>query len=127
MTVRRSLRSSGNLPQILLLADPLPREGLKRWLTQDPPLYCLVDQPDQLEGAPRLILWSLTIQPPANALLEELRLLQERWHPAPVLLLCTTTLTYSRQFLLDLPLQGLLESPDASTLGEAVQIGRAHV
>ncbi|MFN9646782.1 MAG: DUF3685 domain-containing protein, partial [bacterium] len=81
----------------------------------------MVDQPDQLEGAPRLILWSLTIQPPANALLEELRLLQERWHPAPVLLLCTTTLTYSRQFLLDLPLQGLLESPDASTLGEAVQ------
>ncbi|MFM7238927.1 MAG: DUF3685 domain-containing protein [Cyanobium sp.] len=121
MTIGHSSTPSEKLPELLLLADPLPREGLKRWLAQDPPLYRLVDRPDQLEGAPRLILWSLTTQPPANALLDELRLLQERWHPAPVLLICSATLTYPRQFLLDLPLQGLLEAPDASTLGEAVQ------
>lgn len=113
--------SGGRLPQILLLADPLRKEGLKRWLTQDPPRYRLVETADQLEGAPRLILWSLSSQPPINALLAELRSLQERWHPAPMLLLCSGTLAYPREVLLDLPLQGLLESPDAVTLGDAVQ------
>ena len=88
--------------------------------SQEPPLYRLVDGPDQLEGAPRLILWSLTTSPPANTLLEELRLLQERWHPAPVLLMSSGTLAYAREFLLDLPLQGLLEAPDAATVREAV-------
>lgn len=111
----------GERPQILLLADPLPREGLKRWLSQEPPLYRLAESVEELQGAPRLILWSLTSLPPANVLLEELRLLQERWHPAPVLLLCSGALPYPRDVVLDLPLQGLLESPDAATLGEAVR------
>jgi hypothetical protein len=110
----------GELPQLLLLADPLPREGLQRWLTLDPPLYRLVDSPDLLEGPPRLVIWTLTNPSPANVLLEELRHLQERWHPAPVLLVVSGTLRFSRSFLLDLPLQGVLEGPDATTLREAV-------
>ncbi|MFM9046621.1 MAG: DUF3685 domain-containing protein [Cyanobium sp.] len=113
-------QSSESLPQILLLSDGLSKEGLKRWLSQDPPLYRLVDGPDQLKGAPRLILWSLTTLPPANTLLEELRSLQERWHPAPLLLMSSGTLAYAREFLLDLPLQGLLEAPDAATVRDAV-------
>lgn len=111
---------SANLPQILLLADPLPREGLQRWLTLDPPLYRLVDNPDLLEGPPRLLLWALSSPPPANLLLEELRHLQERWHPTPVLLVLSGTLNLSRSLLLDLPLQGVLEGPDPQTLREAV-------
>lgn len=117
---RQSSPSPSIPPQILLLADPLPREGLKRWLSQDPPLVRVVESPDQLEGAPRLVLWSLTTQPPAPSLVEELRLLQERWHPAPVLLHGSAAFSYPRDLLLDLPLQGLLEAPDASTLREAV-------
>ncbi len=111
---------SGELPQLLLLADPLPAEGLRRWLTLDPPLYRLVDRADQLEGSPRLVIWTLTTPPPANVLLEELRHLQERWHPAPVLLLISGSLRFPRSFLLDLPLQGVLEGPDAETLRAAV-------
>jgi hypothetical protein len=110
----------GDLPQLLLLADPLPREGLQRWLTLDPPLYRLVDGPDLLEGPPRLVIWTLTSPSPANVLMDELRHLQERWHPAPVLLVVSGTLRFSRSFLLDLPLQGVLEGPDATTLREAV-------
>jgi len=120
MTVARPFSSNERLPQILVLGDGLSREGLKRWLIQDPPLYQLADSPEQLEGAPRLILWSLTTLPPANTLFQELRLLQERWHPAPVLLLSSGALAYPRDFLLDLPLQGLLEAPDAATVREAV-------
>lgn len=112
--------ASGDLPPILLLADPLPGEGLKRWLTLDPPAYRLVESPDQLAGPPRLLIWALTRQPPANVLLEELRLLQERWHPTPVLLVVSGALGLSRALLLDLPLQGVLEGPDAPTLREAV-------
>lgn len=108
------------LPQILILGDGLSREGLKRWLIQEPPLYRLVDSPEQLDGAPRLILWSLTTLPPANMLFEELRLLQERWHPAPLLMLSSGALSYPRPFLLDLPVQGLLEAPDAASVREAV-------
>lgn len=108
------------LPQILILGDGLSREGLKRWLIQEPPLYRLVDSPEQLDGAPRLILWSLTTLPPANMLFEELRLLQERWHPAPLLMLSSGALSYPRPFLLDLPVQGLLEAPDAASVREGV-------
>ncbi|MGA1303712.1 MAG: DUF3685 domain-containing protein [Cyanobium sp.] len=120
MTVARPLSSNERLPQILVLGDGLSREGLKRWLTQDPPRYLLADSSEQLEGAPRLVLWSLTTLPPANTLIQELRLLQERWHPAPVLLLSSGALSYPRDFLLDLPLQGLLEAPDAATVRDAV-------
>lgn len=120
MTVATSPPSSERLPQILILGDGLSREGLKRWLSQEPSRHRLVDAPELLEGAPRLILWSLTTLPPANTLYEELRLLQERWHPAPLLLLSSGALSYPRDFLLDLPLQGLLEAPDATTVREAV-------
>ena len=120
MTMAKPFSSSERLPQILVLGDGLSREGLKRWLIQDPPLYRLADNPEELEGAPRLILWSLTTLPPANTLFEELRLLQERWHPAPVLLLSSGALSYPRDFLLDLPLQGLLEAPDDATVRDAV-------
>lgn len=120
MMMAKPSQSGERLSQILLLSDGLSKEGLKRWLTHDPPLYRLLDGPDQLDGAPRLILWSLTTFPPAHTLAEELRLLQERWHPAPLLLMSSGTLAYSREFLLDLPLQGLLEAPDAATVREAV-------
>jgi hypothetical protein len=111
---------SGDLPQLLLLADPLPREGLRRWLTLDPPLYRLIDADEDLEGPPRLLIWALTTPTPANLLLEELRHLQDRWHPTPVLLILTGAVRHPRSFLLDLPLQGVLERPDADTLREAV-------
>ena len=120
MTTAKPSSSSERLPQILVLGDGLSREGLKRWLIQDPPLYRLADNPEQLEGMPRLILWSLTTLPPANTLFEELRLLKERWHPAPLLLLSSGALSYPRDFLLELPLQGLLEAPDAATVRDAV-------
>ncbi|MEB3334085.1 MAG: DUF3685 domain-containing protein [Cyanobacteriota bacterium] len=112
--------SSGPLPPLLLLADPLSREGLRRWLTLDPPRYRLVDSPDQLEGVPRLVIWTLTSQPSAPALVEELRQLQERWHPCPVLLILSSALRLPRDLLLNLSLPGLLQGPDPATLREAV-------
>ncbi|MFN9646511.1 MAG: DUF3685 domain-containing protein [Cyanobacteriota bacterium] len=108
------------LPALLLLADPLPREGLKRWLSLDPPLYRLLDTPDAEEGPLRLVIWALSRPSPANVLLDELRHLQDRWHPTPVLLVLADAPGLPRSFLLDLPLQGVLEEPDADTLRQAV-------
>jgi hypothetical protein len=108
------------LPSLLLLAEPLPREGLRRWLSLDPPLYQLLDTPDAEGGPPRLVIWALTHPSPANVLLDELRHLQDRWHPTPVLLVLSGAPGFSRSFLLDLPLQGVLEEPEAHTLRQAV-------
>ena len=38
-------------------------------------------------GAPQLVIWCLGAPPDSAALLRELRRLQERWQPAPLLLL----------------------------------------
>jgi hypothetical protein len=80
----------------------------------------LVEAPDQLEGAPSLVVWTLTTQPPASGLVEELRHLQDRWHPTPVLLILSSALGLPRDLLLNLPLQGLLEGPDPAILRGAV-------
>lgn len=110
-----------NLPQILLLADGLSGEGLRQWLTLEPPLYRLADGPDALTGAPQLVIWSLRSPPPAGLLIQEVRSLQDRWQPAPLLLLSPTALPYPRELLLDLPVQGVLECPDPASLVEVVR------
>ncbi|MEB3199629.1 MAG: DUF3685 domain-containing protein [Synechococcaceae cyanobacterium] len=106
-------------PQLLLFADPLARAGLIAWLERQGdwrPVSAVAD----LEGAPQLVLWSLQGRPPAEALAAELQALQERWQPAPLLLLLPRGHAYPTPFLLRLPVQGLLEDPDAEALAAAL-------
>ncbi|HYP04464.1 MAG TPA: DUF3685 domain-containing protein, partial [Cyanobium sp.] len=117
-----SRRSTQPLPQLLLFAEPLQREGLVRWLEAEPSLYRVVASPDALEGAPALILWSLAATPEPATLLAEVQLLQERWQPAPLLLLLPGGHPYPTPFLLQLPVQGLLEQPEARPLRDAVAV-----
>jgi hypothetical protein len=105
--------------RLLLFAEPLQREGLLRWL-EDRARWQVVGDPQLLEGAPSLVIWSLVGAPEAAALLSELQQLQERWQPAPLLLLLPGNHPYAAAFLLDLPVQGLLEQPDAAMLRSAV-------
>ena len=113
-------RATQPRPQLLLSADPLQREGLSRWLSEGPQPWRPVSDPEQLDGAPQLVIWSLSAPPVAATLLAELERLQERWQPAPLLLLLPATHPYSTEFLLQLPLQGLLEGPKASGLRATV-------
>lgn len=107
-------------PQLLLLADVLEAEGLRVWIEQDPSVGQVILDPDALEHPPRLVVWNLADRPEPSRLAAELSHLQERWLPAPVLLLLPASHSYSRSFLLGLPVQGLLEAPDAGRLREGV-------
>ncbi len=105
--------------RLLLFAEPLQREGLLRWLQAEPGWRVSAD-PQELEGAASLVIWSLAAPVEAGALVAELRQLQDRWQPAPLLLLLPAGHPYPATFLLDLPLQGLLEHPEPESLRTTV-------
>ena len=107
---------------LLLFAEPLQQAGLRTWLESAEPGWRVIHDPAALEGAPALVLWSLAGHPEAAALEAELRLLQERWQPAPVLLLLPRAHGYPTAFLLRLGAAGLLEDPQAAGLAEAVRV-----
>ncbi len=106
--------------QLLVFAEPLQRDGLLVWLASGDGGWKPVVTQEQLDGAPQLVLWSLTSTPEPSALASELEQLQERWQPAPLLLLLPRDHRYPTDFLLQLPLQGLLEEPDAAGVRQAV-------
>jgi DNA-binding NarL/FixJ family response regulator len=113
-------------PQLLILADPLLREGLIRLLSAAEPAggrFRTVCRPEQLEGAPQLVLWSAPSGLPAETLAAELHHLRERWQPAPLLLLLPAEATYPSDWLLQLPAEGLIQQGDteADDLQAAVQ------
>lgn len=125
-------------PQLLVLAEPLLREGLWRLLggesaagtgeasaagtasAKAPGTYRLACGEDALKGRPDLVIWSPGKSMPAPTLARELSLLLERWHPQPVLLLLGAEGPYASDFLLGLPAAGLLQQPDAETVRQAV-------
>ncbi len=107
-------------PSLLVFAEPLQREGLGRWLEQSPAGYRLVDGAEAASAAPALVIWSLISTPPPDQLEREVEQLLERWQPAPLLLLLPRGHRYPQRFLLRLPLQGIVEDPDAPGLLESV-------
>lgn len=107
-------------PQLLLFADPLEREGLMAWLGRGSE-WAPVQSVEDLRGAPALVIWSLSGCPAPDILGEELQRLRERWQPAPVLLLLPVGHGYPKEWLLRLPVQGLLERPEPERLGTAVR------
>jgi len=107
-------------PSLLVFAEPLQREGLRRWLEAAPVPYRWLEEAEAAQAAPALLIWSLSTTPPADRLELEVVQLLDRWQPAPLLLLLPRGHRYPQRFLLSLPLQGLIEDPDASTLVEGV-------
>jgi hypothetical protein len=120
------------LPQLLLLAEPLLREGLLRLLGEGQApsdldrspggaaSYRLACCDGELEGRPDLVIWAPGQSLPAPTLARELSLLMERWHPQPVMLLIGGDNAYGGDFLLGLPAAGLLQQPEAETVRQAV-------
>lgn len=106
--------------QLLLFAEPLLRDGLNRLLTAQAGLYRVAETPDQLQGLPALVIWQASGQDLGGGLTLELLRLQERWQPAPVLLLLPTGHGLQGEALLQLPAAGLLEAPSPQELLEAI-------
>ncbi|MFM7635556.1 MAG: DUF3685 domain-containing protein, partial [Cyanobacteriota bacterium] len=106
---------------LLLYAESLAAAGLSRLLEG-----ALPDCPVRLASSevpgplPQLVIWQpeVTIEP--LALLLECQRLQERWHPAPLLLVLLKGHRLSQRQLLALPALGVLEAPELATLLQAI-------
>ena len=103
--------------QLLLFAEPLLRDGLTRLLTAQAGLYTVAERPEQLQGLPQLVIWQASSADlKGGRLAEELLRLQERWQPAPLLLLLPPAHGLGGDALLQLPAAGILESPEPQEL-----------
>ena len=109
--------------QLLILAEPLLREGLQRLLESTEPdersLRIATDL-SQPQGGVQLVIWSLAGSMPPSTLLAELQQLKERWQPAPLLVLLPGDAAYSSEWLLQLPAEGLLQQAEPQEIRSAV-------
>ena len=106
--------------RILLLAPDLLAETLALQLTAADHSLEVMLRAEQLAGHPALVIWSLDRVISLTAIEREARRLQERWQPAPLLLLLPADLTLDRDQILSLPAAGLLQNADLATLQQAV-------
>lgn len=106
---------------LLLYAEPLAAEGLTRLLQAERPGCRVQDGRRDREGPlPQLVIWQPEASIEPLALLLECQRLQERWQPAPLLLLLNPGHRLSRQQLLALPAMGVLEAPTPERLLAAI-------
>jgi hypothetical protein len=107
--------------QLLLFADSLAAAGLQALLEAELPNCRVSRGPDPEAPPPQLVIWQpdTCIDPLSLAL--ECQGLQERWQPAPLLLLLSPGHRLSRSQLLALPATGLLEAANRQQLLQAVQ------
>ncbi len=106
--------------QLLLIAEPLLAAGLTRLFRDALPDLTVVEGVGDLQSAPALLLWRPASGTAAASLRREATLLRERWQPAPLLVLLAAGHGFSRETLLQLPAQGLLEDPSPERLLEAI-------
>ena len=104
-------------PHLLILAEPLLREGLVRLLE---PSYRAAVEPENLSGRVQLVIWSAAGNLPLDTLQRELQQLRDRWQPAPLLLLVPGDCRYSSDQLLQLACEGLLQKAEPGEIPEAV-------
>jgi hypothetical protein len=102
--------------QLLLLAEPLMAAGLARLLEDQAGELTLVHEPASLEGAPALVLWQPAPGMALAVLQREVTLLRERWQPAPLLVMLARGHGLSREQLLQLNSEGLLDNPEPADL-----------
>jgi hypothetical protein len=106
--------------QLLLHADPLLRQALAGLLEAHTSAWAVVTDSAALRGIPDLVIWSLdSTSTPSTVQLELLRL-QDRWQPAPLLLLLPNLGRSSRRSWLALPAEGILEQPLPEQLCAAI-------
>ena len=107
--------------EILLFAPDLLGESLAAEIaTEELPLL-VRRSADQLQGHPSLVIWSLPTETQPLILQREILQLQQRWTPAPTLLLLPADYGRDPQALLSLNCDGILQDPDLASLREAIQ------
>ena len=102
------------------MAPDLLGESLALQLTSRQSDWQVLLRPDELKGHPQIVIWSIDKVASLSALQREVMQLQERWKPAPLLLLLPVTISASRDQLLTLTAEGLLQNSDCSQLQLAI-------
>ncbi|MEB3235774.1 MAG: DUF3685 domain-containing protein [Cyanobacteriota bacterium] len=106
---------------LLLLAEPLLAEGLKRLLAEACSDLTIATDGGATTANPALVLWCPEAGIEAPALERETRRLSETWPAAALLIVLPQGLRLPRQRLLQLPAEGLLEAPDSALLLQAIE------
>ncbi len=107
-------------PQILLLAPDLLGESLALQLKNFEPSYDFVLKSSELSQNPSLIIWSIEDLELPNSIQLELRHLNKRWNPSPVLILLPSNIRVKSSLLLEFDCPGILQDPDLKTLQQAI-------
>ncbi|MFO7630529.1 MAG: DUF3685 domain-containing protein [Prochlorococcaceae cyanobacterium] len=110
----------GSSQQLLLYAEPLMRQALARLLEASEPNWTVLTDSTALKGRPDLVIWSLDQGSDLSNVRLEVLKLQDRWQPAPLLLVTPSLGRSSRQPWLDLSVQGILEQPLPEQLCAAI-------
>ena len=106
--------------EILLFAPDLLGESLAAELSNGEPPLSIRRSRDALKGHPDLVIWSLPSRSQPLLLDREILQLQQRWTPAPILLLLPADFNRDPRELLALNCEGILQDPDLESLRSAI-------
>lgn len=107
--------------EILLFAPELLGESLAAELPTENCPWQLKRSADELSGHPALVIWCLPSDPTMVIVQREILQLQQRWAPAPLLLVLPADFRHDPAELLALNCDGIVQDPDLQSLREAVQ------
>ena len=116
----------GSLMRRVLVYTPLSQKKqlaavLDRSDVEGVPVQC-IDEAEATRRRPDLVIWVAQPSPDAGAVAREALALDQRWHPAPLLLVLHGPIQPGELPLGELPIAGILQNPDAPTLCRALSV-----
>ncbi len=88
---------------------------------QGPPIQW-IDEAEANQGRPDLVIWFTKALRDTTILAREALALDQRWHPAPLLLVLHGSIHPGGLQLGELPMAGILQNPDDATLRQTIPI-----
>ena len=116
----------GSLMQRVLVYAPLSQKKqlaavLGQGGADSVPVQC-IDEAEATQRRPDLVVWVTQASNDTGALAQEALALDQRWHPAPFLLMLRGPIQPGGLPLGELPIAGILQNPDAPTLRRALPV-----
>ena len=113
------------MPRVLVYTPPGQKKQLAAILgrggPEGGPVQC-IDEAEAHQRRPDLVIWVTRASDDTGALAREALALDQRWHPAPFLLVLQGPVQPGGLPLGELPLAGVLQNPDAPTLRQALPV-----
>jgi len=113
------------MQRVLIYAPPSQKRQLAAVLGQEGAEGAPVQGIDEAEATrrrPDLVIWLTQAVHDTGALAREALALDQRWHPAPLLLVLQGPVQPGGLPLGELPIAGILQNPDATTLRRALPV-----